>query len=331
MLLVSIFIWGISIASVMGNAIPKICLLVTLTFKSGVIAVLSIKSAKISYFAAEMQHVNPSFNIQATGIDFETAQLFAEAGPTGISLAVLDANNCFTAVVIYAFTAGFSDTELTENLKNICSNENLLQQQYAKTHIFLSFAESILVPAELMNADRNANMLNLVFGDARQGMIRSDFLYQHNLHNVYRLPHAVADIFANCLPAATQTHLFSALVSKDIPSGNHLFTVFYSNSLTILLCKEGDLQVVQNFTYNNADDCVFHLLNVCKGFDVQPDSVTLHINGMIDEKSGLYAAIYKYFLNIAFDTLPEKYTYADEIKNYPPHFFSHLFELASCV
>jgi hypothetical protein len=318
-------------ASVMGNAILRICLLVTLIFKSGIVAVLSIKSAKISYFAAEMQHVNPSFNIQAAGINFETAQLFAEAGPTGVSLAVLGADNCFNAVVTYSFATGLSEIELAENLNAICKTEYLLQKQYSKTHIFWSSTESILVPAELMNADRNVNMLNLVFGDARQGIIYSDFLYRHNLHNVYRLPDAVADIFANCLPVATQTHLFSAFVNKEIPEGNNLYSTFYSNSLTIMLCKQGKLQVVQNFTYNNADDCVFHLLNVCKGFDVQPDSVTLHINGMIDEKSGLYAAIYKYFLNIEFDTLPDDYNYSDEIKNYPPHFFSHLFELASCV
>ena len=264
-------------------------------------------------------------------MNFETAQLFAEAGPMGFSLAVLGADNCFTAVITYAFAAGLTDAELTQNLKTICSSENLLQQQYAKTHIFWSFAESILVPAELMNADRNVNMLNLVFGDAREGIIHSDFLYKHNLHNVYRLPNTVADIFATHLPVATQTHLFSALVNRDMRAGNNLFSVFYNNSLTIVLCKEGKLQVVQNFIYNNADDCVFHLLNVCKGFEVQPDSVTLHINGMIDEKSALYAAIYKYFLNIEFDALPEGYTYGDEIKNYPPHFFSHLFVLASCV
>ncbi len=278
-----------------------------------------------------MQHVNPSFNIQAPGINFETAQLFAEAGPMGVSLIVLGTDNCFNAVVTYAFEPGLSDTKLTENLQVICKTEYLLQQQYSKTHIFWSFTESILVPAELMNADRNVNMLNLVFGDARQGIIRSDFLYKHNLHNVYRLPDTVADIFANNLPVATQTHLFSALVNRDMPTGNHLFTFFYSSSLTIMLCKEGKLQVVQNFTYSNADDCVFHLLNVCKGFEVEPDSATLHINGMIDEKSGLYAAIYKYFLNMEFDKLRDDYTYMDEIKNYPQHFFSHLFALASCV
>jgi hypothetical protein len=278
-----------------------------------------------------MIHVNPSFNIQAPEIDFELAQLFVEAGSMGISIVVLDKDNCFKAAVTYAFTGGVQENELAEKIKEIFSSEILLQKQYFKTHIFWSFAESILVPAELMNADRNMNMLNLVFGDARQGSIRSDFVYKHNLHNVYRIPQSVIDIFSSYLPVATQTHLFSTMVNKDLPEGNHLFTVFYSNSITIMLSRVGKLQVVQNFEYHDADDCVFHLLNVCKGFETEPDSVTLHVNGMIDEKSALYAAIYKYFLNIEFEKLPEGYTYTDAIKEFPPHFFSHLFALASCV
>ena len=98
-----------------------------------------------------------------------------------------------------------------------------------------------------------------------------------------------------------------------------------------MLSRQGKLQVVQNFEYHDADDCVFHLLNVCKGFETEPDSVVLHVNGMIDEKSGLYAAIYKYFLNIEFEKLPDGYTYDEAIKELPPHFFSHLFSLATCV
>lgn len=278
-----------------------------------------------------MQQVNPSFNIQAPEIDFNSAQLFAEAGPMGISLAVLAADNCFSAVIIYPFAAGLNDAEISEKLREICNSEDLLKKQYSKTHLFWAFTESILVPAELMNADRNQNMLNLIFGDAKQGSIRSDFLYRHNLHNVYRIPEQWIDIFSNCLPVATQTHMFSCIVNKDVPAGNDLFTVFYSNSLTIMLCKDGKLQVIQNFNYTHADDCVFHLLNVCKGFDVKPDSVVLHINGMIDANSGLYEAVYKYFLQIEFDTLPDGYAYYEKIKDHPPHFFSHLFTLASCV
>ncbi|MBK8610984.1 MAG: DUF3822 family protein [Chitinophagaceae bacterium] len=278
-----------------------------------------------------MQQVNPSFNIQAPGIHFETSQLFAEAGPMGVSLAILDNSNCFVAVVSYAFSANLNQQELSDALKELFTREHLLQQRYNKTHVFWAFPDSILVPAELMNADRNLNMLNLVFGDVNQGLIRSDFLYKHNLHNVYRLPQPVIELFSTYLPVATQTHLFSTIVNTSFPEGNLLKAIFYSNSITLMLSRESRLQVIQNFLYTEADDCVFHLLNVCKGFDVHPDSVTLQINGMIDAASGLYAAIYKYFLHIEFDTVPEEYSYIEDIKKLPDHFFSHLFELPACV
>jgi hypothetical protein len=278
-----------------------------------------------------MKHVNPSFSLQAPRISFDTAQLFVEAGPMGVSLVVLDDDNSFKAVVTYAFPAGLPDHELTEKLQQVFSSENLLQKQYSRSHIFWAFPESILVPAELMNADRNTNMLNLVFGDARQGIIHSDFLYKHNLHNVYRVPQTVADAINAYLPVATQTHLFTSIVNRDMPAGNQLFSIFYNSSLTIMLCREGELQVIQNFEFQNPDDCVFHLLNVCKGFDVTPETVTLHINGMIDVNSGLYAAIYKYFLQIEFDGLQADYAYYESVREYPPHFFSHLFALAACV
>jgi len=278
-----------------------------------------------------MIHVNPSFKILSPDLTFAASQLFVEAGPAGVSIAVLDNNNCFGATVVYPLPAGLHEADLVKNLAAIFTEEKLLQQQFSKTHVFWSFAESILIPADLMNADRNMNILNLVFGDAKNGTIRSDFLFKHNLHNVYRIPVAVVDIFSTYLPVATQTHLFSTLVNKNIPEGNIMLAVFYGNSITIVLCKQGQLQVVQRFDYNSADDCVFHLLNVCKGFDAAPDSVNLHISGMIDAKSALYEAIYRYFLNIRFDELPADFEYANGIKEYPQHFFSHLFSLATCV
>lgn len=249
----------------------------------------------------------------------------------GISLTVLDAGNCFKAVVIYSFANRMSEPELTEKLNNILLSEDLLQKQYAKTHLFWSFPESILVPSELMNAGSENEMLSLVYGYAGKGIIKNDFLYKYNLHNIYRIPWSIQECFTNKFPYATQTHHYSALMNRELKDGDHLYSIFYSNSLTLMLYKEAKLQVVQHFEYSNPDDTAYHLLNVCKSFDVPADSVTLHISGMIDEDSNLYGGIYKYFLNIAFECLPDNFTYADEIKNHPPHFFSHLFTLASCV
>lgn len=278
-----------------------------------------------------MQLVTPSFNIQQTHIDYQTARLFAEAGPMGISFTVLSSDNCFIAVVVYAFSPGITKQEMAEKFTTIFKTEKLLQQKFSKTYVYWSFAQSILVPAELMNEERNSKMLDLVFGDSKKGVIHSDFLYRHNLHNVYRVPEIIMDVFLNYLPEAIQSHFFSTLVNRDIPGGNNLYTVFYHNSISIMLCRDGKLQVIQNFDFINADDCIYHLLNVCKGFDVAGNSVHLHISGMIDKRSGLYSAVNKYFLHTVFDDLPAGFTYTDAVKEQPPHFFSSLFHLATCV
>lgn len=278
-----------------------------------------------------MQHENLTFNLQAPGIDFEAAQLFAEAGPMGISLAVLGNDNCFKAVVNYTFAAGLHEFELAEKFRSVCTTEILLQQTYLKSHIFWSFTESVIVPAALMAPGYDLKMLNLVYGDAKAGTAHTDFLNRHDLYHVYRVPPAVTDIVSTSLPAAAQKHSFSALVNRNLPEGNHLFTVFYSHHITTILSCNGKLMFVQNFDYSHENDCVFHLLHVCKGFNLEPDTVTLHIAGMIDERSALYLSIYKYFINIDFDKLPTGYTYLQDINDMPPHFFSHLFEMALCV
>ena len=250
----------------------------------------------------------------------------------GISLVVLNIGKCFQAVVTYSFSNKLDEQQLTELMQEILQKDELLQKHFSKTHIIWSFPESILLPPGLVNSDNNSDMLNLVYGDAKKGYVKSDFLYRHNLHNIYRVPEGIEASFALKFPYAAQTHQYSLLVNREMNNGeDELFVLFYTNSLTMMLCKEGRLQVIQNFTFDNPEDTAYHLLNVCKSFEVAPNKVKLHISGMIDERSNLYTAIYKYFLHIEFDGLPHDHVYAEEIKDHPPHFFSHLFALAACV
>ncbi len=271
--------------------------------------------------------MNPSFNIQAQGIYFDSAQLFIEAGPMGISYVIMNTGNYFQAVVTYTFPDKMNDAQL----KEILQNDRLLQQHYLKTHIFWSYPENILVPPELLNEDSNVKMLNLVYGDSGTGIIKSDFLYKHNLHNIYRTPETVLESFETKFPYAAHSHQYSLLVNRKMKAEDELFVVFYTNSLTMMLGKKGRLQLIQNFEYSNPDDTAYHLLNTCKSFDVMPNQVKLHISGLIDERSSLYEAIYKYFLHVEFDKPNSDLSFAEGIKNYPLHFFSHLFYQASCV
>lgn len=278
-----------------------------------------------------MQNVNPSFNIQAQVIYAEPAQLFVEAGPMGVSFVILNTGNFFQAVVTYAFGEKMNREQVQEEIQTILQQEPLLKKQYRKTYIFWAWPESILVPPEFMHEEKTTEMMDLVYGDAQKSVIKTDFLYKHNLHNIYRVPESIRQSFDAVLPFASQTHQYSLLVNREMHGGDELFVVFYTHSLTLMLCKEGRLQVVQSYSFSSPEDTAYHLLDVCRNFEVQPVTVKLHLSGMIDKKSNLFNAIYKYFLNIQFDSLPSGYTFVEDIKLYPPHFFSHLFTSAACV
>lgn len=275
--------------------------------------------------------MNPSFNIQAPKIYTESAELFIEAGPPGISFVVLNTGDCFQAVVAYSFPNKMNEAEVQEELEEILGTEPLLKRAFKRTHIIWTYPESILVPPELFDRDHSKEMLDLVFGDLHKGPVFHDFLYKHNLHNTHRVPQPVLDLVERRLHSSTQRHQYSLLVDRVKTGGNELFIVFYTGSLTLMLCKEDRLQLIRNFNYNTPEDVAYHLLNVCEAFEVEPGSAKLYLSGMVDKKSNLYASIYKYFLNIEFDRVPPNHTLAEELKAQPPHFFSHLFYQALCV
>ena len=275
--------------------------------------------------------MNPSFAIRAAEIETTAGHLLIEAGPAGISFVILDRNKCFAAVVVYAFPFDMNASAMAQQLEEIVQAEPLLQQQFKKTDIAWTFPQAILVPNEWMNTEAAGDMLDLVYGDLNSGNVKSDFMFRHNLHTIYRIPEAVANVMANHFLYASQTHQYSLLPDLLKNEGNQLYVIFYNNRLTAMLHKEGKLQVIQNLSYQNPEDAAYHLLNVCQRFEVAVDSVVVKLSGMIDIQSNLYAALYKYFLHIGFEALPGDVLYNEAINDHPPHFFSHLFAMALCV
>lgn len=272
--------------------------------------------------------MTPSFNIRSTISSTAQTHLLVEVGRQGISFTVREGNALFSNVVCYHFETG---DDIADQLQQILAAEELLQQSFTKTDIVWLFADSVLVPHEYFNSSATKETLELVYGDAEQGEIKTDFLFRHNMHNIYRVPTAVESIVKAKFPYANQSHLYSLLPELAGKKDKQLFAIFYPRQLTAVLMINGNVQVMQTFSYANGRDAAYHLLNVCQQFDSSPDETQLHLSGMIDERSNLYSELYKYFLHLQFEPLPQSFEYADGIKEHPQHFFSHLFATAACV
>jgi hypothetical protein len=275
--------------------------------------------------------LNTVFNILSQNIDTSQSRLFIGLSLEGVTLVTLT-NNTFNGVVCIRFKDDVTIKSVASATQEVINAQSLLKENFKKIDIIYAFPDSILVPYELMNESVNKEMMDFVYGDSMEETIKRDFLYKHSLYNVYRIPSNVYSLMNGTFPSAIQSHLYSVLPDVlKAEKQNHLYGIFGSSTIIVLLKKEGKLQVIQNFKYKTPEDAAYHLLNVCRSFEATVNETTLHVSGMLDKVSVLYTELYKYFLNIEFESLPENFNYTDEIKEYPPHFFSHLFAIAACV
>ena len=281
---------------------------------------------------AENHTVNPSFNITTENTPLNKPNLFISAGKQGISFIQLDTDsNTFISVLVYHFAKNLTATAIAEQVNEIVSSENLSQQHFKKIFVTWCFDENVFVPQEYFDAGNSKEMLLLVHGDLMQGAVQNELVATHNLHTVYKIPAAVKNIFNIAFPFCIQNHQSSLLINFEKNNKDLLYCNFYPEHLTVLLRKNGQLQIIQQFEYASPEDAVYHLLNVCQSFETDAAKTILTVSGMIDTDSSLYSELYKYFQSVNCADLSASFNYAEEIKGYPKHYFSHLFATASCV
>lgn len=272
-----------------------------------------------------------AFNISTSVTDTSECTLFIQISNYEISYWALKPDYSCFALAVYHFTSGCTSEKAAENLKSIVAEQPLLQQSFQKVHCIHGFAEALLVPDRFMRGTDTNEMLDLVYGENGESTTRKDFVHQQNLHNIYRVPKQVDDVVSQLFPSALNWHSYS-LLSATIPdNANQLYCIFGPNYLVAQLVKNGKLQIAQQFDYKKPEDAAYYLLSICEQFDATLTETDVLLHGMIDEQSNLYQEVYKYMPKVKFADLPATFVYEEGIKAYPSHYFSHLFEIASCA
>lgn len=275
--------------------------------------------------------MDPKFNIQVAGAGTSNNSLFVQLSFSAVSFITISEGNKITSLVSYDFPQGINELTLVSSLKEIFATDPLLQNPFKKVDVVVAFAMSLLVPYQFHNNTANKAMFELVYGDRQDNILKNDLKFQHDLCNIYEVPRLVNSIVSTKFPSAIFTHQYSLLPDIIKGGGNHLYTIFGDYDVTAMLLKDGKIQIIQNFKYKEPEDVTYYLLGFCENFDVNVNETILHLNGTIEKDSAIFKEIDAYFLQIDFSILPQAFYYTEEIKQYPSHFFSHLFATALCV
>ncbi len=271
--------------------------------------------------------LKPVFEILPEAIFFQQTNLICEVSPASFSYIFTNEDDKkFHGLSVFYFT---DDADVSEQLKSIFKEQPLLHKNYKKVFISYSGYESVLLPEELYKTGEDELLLETLYGDLQHCSITTDHIPEKKIYNVYRMPAALRQVIIHKFPLAVFKHHYSLLIKQGFATGDFLKIIFYKDTFLASLVKAGELQIVNTYFYKSGADVVYYLMNICQQFKMQ--NVPLHLGGMIEINSDLHKEILHYFSEIHFNELPSGYEFTNSLKQLPPHYFSHLFSLASCV
>ena len=265
--------------------------------------------------------------------DVSGYHLYIDMGADHLSFAVLEpVKKEFIALQHF----NLEKYKVLTHCQEILSHNEWLGKHYTRTLISYNFSDSILVPEKFYIPTLNENALDLVYGDLNKGRLFADHVPEWELYHIYRVQEALHTIFTGQFPAAEFIHSYTSFLKikkqkEAATDGDELNVVFYNNKLIISLFRNGALLLMRAFEYETSEDVAYHLLNLCKQFEVDCEKVTVIISGLIADHSAVYAELEKYFMFLQLDQRPAVFTYSEAFDEYPSHFFTAVFNAALCV
>lgn len=282
--------------------------------------------------------IKPSFDIVSTEWDKDellNCILLMEISEKLFAYVLFNrTENIFIAIRQYNLEYNAEKSSI-ETLKEIISEDDLLQHKVKEAVLVYNFPFSNLLPAKHFNTSISKPLSQLVFGDTHKGLVFSEKIPGKEMYNVYRIPYDIHVLVQQKFGGGKYWHFYTLFLNSanepDYKLPNLMNIVFYSDKFIVMVCKDQQLLLIQTYHYQTAEDVAFYLLSMCREFEMSQEEVLLVISGLIDEQSTLYMELLKYFNHVQWDKLPESVNPNLLQQQFPVHYFLPLLKMALCV
>jgi hypothetical protein len=267
--------------------------------------------------------------------ELRNSQLLIEVGEKVFSYVVYHKEqHRFLALRQYNldFTPGKT---LLESLLEIISSDELLQLRFKEAFVIYNYTDSNFLPARFFHIELNQPTTELVYGNARKGLMLSEKVNGWDMYNIYRVPREIHALLQRKFAAGNYWHYYTLLLSdgqvKSTPETQVIKLVMGADHFLVAVFKDKAIQLLQSYSYQTPDDVSYYLLSICNRFRISQEKVVLIVSGLLDEQSRLFQELLKYYLHVQWDTLPDNIKLDAAFTPFPSHYFSPLLKMALCV
>jgi len=257
------------------------------------------------------------------------AVLLMEVGEMHCCFAILDYANQMMVQLGYYIADKKDNGEMLEKILEIHPE---LKQSFRQTIIGYYLPENVLIPAKFYRFEETQAMLESMYEKDRH-IVVSESIAEWQMYNAYQVPATIHQFLSRWYSTGHFWHVYSTILKYGIEQqdGGNLLVDFKTDSFSVVAIKDNSLLLAQIFSYTTSGDVLYWLLKICKQFLLSRDDVKLMMSGLIDKQSAVFKELYQYFRQIEFATIDNDIQASGDFDEYPGHFFSSLYKLASCV
>jgi hypothetical protein len=266
----------------------------------------------------------------------QQSRLLVEVNPHAFTYVLLNQRNMSPLTVKHFQLEIGKEKNLPDAIREILESDPLLRRPAKETLVIYNFPECSLVPEPLFSMENNREIIDTLHGNLQKGLILTEKIPWWELFNVYRISPDLHQLLQHSFTAGKYWHYYSLLLKsfKMFDSNDPedcIKVIFYSDKMIALFVRDGKVQLVQTFLYQDTKDVIYHLLNCCRQLGLDREHVKLLVGGLIDRQSALSTELHKYFLRLRFEEIDESIKITDELKELPLHYFSSILKIAVCA
>jgi Protein of unknown function (DUF3822) len=228
----------------------------------------------------------------------------------------------------------YTDVDIdTAALTGMIQQHADLKPGYHHTFICYDYPQSVLVPLNHYKQDDAKLLLQSMFGISGKDSVVTEPVPGWQLHNIYAVPKEVYDWAYQHFPSSNYWHTYSIGIRNSVVTDfeGSLAADFRTDEFALVVSRGTKVLLTQTFTYTTPADVIYYLLDICRQFSFQQETVRVSLSGLIAKDSALYKELYQYFLHLRFRESEWRISQQEETVNYPPHFFTSLNDLARCA
>lgn len=260
-------------------------------------------------------------------------KLFLELGENHFSYLITDSS--VNKLLSFKFFSGEGRISV-EEIESILENDDLVGKHFSNVFLVNNTKDFALVPSAFYKEHLNKSILDTIHGDQGEAQLFEDDVHQWELINIHRVSSQVMNVINSRFTDYKSVHIFTPLLKNIFRSlteeTKELVKLhFYPSNINVIVVKDEQLLIAQQFYYETTEDVIYHLLNIADKYRLDVTELVMQVSGSIDEQSSTWKELLKYFLNLDLDhTLALDLSLVED-SEMPTHYFTPSLLIPPCV